>query len=150
MLQLSEALLQKLTAIAPEDGESFIPTEPINPIRPSPNARGLSAVTRYGISTFGQLFTARQRLALLTFARIIARRTGTGGIDDDISRLLALTLSKRADYGSVCTRWHLTFEKTTCTFSKQALSNTWDFVEPIPTGTASGSLVPLPSQYWQL
>jgi putative DNA methylase len=139
MLQRADALLQELTAKAPEDGQSSIPTEPINPISPSPNARGLSAVTRYGISTFGQLFTARQRLVLLTFARIIERRPGTGAIDDDISRLLALTLSKRADYGSVCTRWHLTFEKTTCTFSKQALSNTWDFVEPIPTGTASGS-----------
>ena len=33
---------------------SRVPTEPLNPIRPSPNARGLSAVTRYGMSNFGR------------------------------------------------------------------------------------------------
>jgi len=138
-LKRAEDFVRELISSTAEDGVHPIPNEPINPIRPSPNARGLSAVTRYGVATFGQLFTSRQQLALLVFSRIIQSRTATGPMDDDISRLLALTLSKRADYGSVCTRWHLTFEKTTCTFSKQALSNTWDFVEPIPTGSASGS-----------
>jgi adenine-specific DNA methylase len=37
-----------------------VPDELMNPIRPSPDARGLSAVTRYGMLAFGDLFTARQ------------------------------------------------------------------------------------------
>lgn len=117
-----------------------VPTEPINPIRPSPNARGLSAVTRYGVSTFGDLFNAREKLSLLALARTV--RKAWESTDPDmraLAELAANSLSKRADYASAGTRWHLTFEKTTCTFSKQALSMTWDFVEPTPVGEASGS-----------
>jgi adenine-specific DNA methylase len=43
-----------------------VPSEPISHVRPSPNARGLSAVTRHGFKTFGQLFTRRQLLYMLT------------------------------------------------------------------------------------
>lgn len=36
-----------------------IPNEPVNSVRPSPNARGLSAPTRYGVESFGDMFTDR-------------------------------------------------------------------------------------------
>lgn len=45
--------------------------ERIDPSRPSPNARGLSAVTRHGLVTFGDLFTNRQTLCLLSFAQAV-------------------------------------------------------------------------------
>ncbi|HXG17910.1 MAG TPA: hypothetical protein VNN62_02390 [Methylomirabilota bacterium] len=48
-----------------------VPNEPISPSRPSPNARGLSAVTRHGLTTFGNLFTYRQMLCLLTFVAAV-------------------------------------------------------------------------------
>jgi adenine-specific DNA methylase len=41
-------------------GASEVPCEPIAPERPSPNARGLSAVTRMGMKTFRDLFIPRQ------------------------------------------------------------------------------------------
>jgi putative DNA methylase len=119
-------------------GTPLVPDEPVNPIRPSPNARGLSAVTRYGVQAFGDLFTSRQLLALSVLTDAVA----AAGKDRERSSLLgalACAVAKRADYGSTGTRWHLTFEKTTCTFSKQALSMTWDFVEPTPLGDTSGS-----------
>ena len=47
-----------------------IPDEAINPTRPSPNARGLSAVTRYGVSRFGDLFNKRQQAALLALRKV--------------------------------------------------------------------------------
>ena len=49
----------------------LLPTEAIPTARPSPNARGLSGVTRAGMSTFADLFATRQLLALTTFVRLI-------------------------------------------------------------------------------
>lgn len=51
-----------------------IPNEPISSLRPSPNARGLSAVTRHGFMNFGDLFTPRQSLCLLTLQPGIVQR----------------------------------------------------------------------------
>jgi len=117
----------------------LLPDEPVNPIRPSPNARGLSAVTRYGVTTFRDLFTSRELLTLCTMTEILAKTSSQNDERSAVLGALACAVAKRADYGSTGTRWHLTFEKTTCTFSKQALSMTWDFVEPTPLGDTSGS-----------
>ncbi|MBI4527346.1 MAG: DUF1156 domain-containing protein [Deltaproteobacteria bacterium] len=121
-------------------GFTVFPSEPVNPIRPSPNARGLSAVTRYGIKTFSHLFNARQKLSLYYLACAIRREASSeDGKRVLAAELVAAALGKRADYSSGGTRWHLTFEKATCTFSKQALSQTWDYIEPTALGSTSGS-----------
>ncbi len=132
---------QRLLRQEVRPGVSFIPREPVNPTRPSPNARGLSAVTRYGVQTFADLFSGRQLLALVGFVKAILQAKQEAAEPQVLALLeiLSAVLSKRADYGSVGTRWHLTFEKATCTFSKQALANTWEFVEASPLGNASGS-----------
>ena len=131
----------ELNRLSKEHTGSFplLPDEPVNPIRPSPNARGLSAVTRYGVRTFRDLFTSRELLALCTLTDILAKISERDEETSMVLGALACAVAKRADYGSTGTRWHLTFEKTTCTFSKQALSMTWDFVEPTPLGDTSGS-----------
>lgn len=137
----AKELLENLCREQAGSGLSAIPDELVNPIRPSPNARGLSAVTRYGVRTFGDLFNTRQLLTLVTIARSLRTLWEQG---DAATRrcceLLLPVIGKRADYGSICTRWHFTFEKATCTFSKQALANTWDFVEATAIGSSSGSL----------
>src|SRR5262249_30021573 len=51
---------------------SNLPTEQINPVRPSPNARGLSAVTRFGITTFSDLYSRRQIEAM----RVLSHEVG--------------------------------------------------------------------------
>lgn len=122
------------------EGQSLIPHEPVNPVRPSPNARGLSAVTRYGVRTFGDLFNARQKLSLIAFVEALRKLWDQNDeTERRLAEIMAAALGKRADYSSIGTRWHLTFEKATCTFSKQALSNTWDYVEPTAVGETSGS-----------
>lgn len=131
-------LTQLVNQSAKKDETSPVPDELINSIRPSPNARGLSAPTRYGISKFRQLFTSRELLDLIVLGRAV-QEWSSAKDNDALLGLLACAVAKRADYGSAGTRWHLTFEKTTCTFSKQALAMTWDFVEPAPLGNASGS-----------
>jgi putative DNA methylase len=113
---------------------SSAPTEKINPVRPSPNARGLSAVTRYGVSTFADLFNSRQRLALMTLAERISVRS-----DEPCAGLLASVLSRCADYWSSCAVWSQGSEFVAHTFGRQALPMVWDYAECVPFAKASGS-----------
>ena len=110
-----------------------VPDEGLNPIRPSPNARGLSAVTRYGMSTFGDLFTARQKVALAEFGRF------TTSMDGTLGRLVALGVDRTADYNSANCRWVARGEFVGNTFSRQALPFVWDFVEVNPLSASTGS-----------
>lgn len=136
----AQRLVRDLEATNPYSGITTFPSEPVNPVRPSPNARGLSAVTRYGVKTFSDLFNARQKLSLYYLCIGIRREALSRDWNRAVaSELVAAALGKRADYSSGGTRWHLTFEKATCTFSKQALSQTWDYVEPTAIGSTSGS-----------
>ena len=102
-----------------------VPDEPINPIRPSPNARGLSAVTRYGMSSFNALFTARQQVALATFVKLAERK-------QHLASGLALVISKMTDLeNSLCT-WRASSEAIDHLFARQAISMVWDFAEASP------------------
>mgnify|MGYP000851313017 CR=1 FL=1 len=109
-----------------------IPDESFHNIRPSPNARGLTAVTRYGINKFSQLYTARQMMSLHTFLyhirNVINGRT-----------LCALTMSRVADYCSTQSRWDLSQERNVNSFGRQALPMLWDFAELVPFRHAVGS-----------
>lgn len=136
----AQRVIRKLHELPIAAGISALPDEPVNPIRPSPNARGLSAVTRYGVKTFSDLFNSRQKISLHMLAEQIRRAANSGERTRILAAgLVSAALGKRADYSSAGTRWHLTFEKATCTFSKQALSQTWDYAEPTAVGSTSGS-----------
>ena len=110
-----------------------VPNEPLNPIRPSPNARGQSAVTRYGMSSFGDLFTARQKTALVQ----LGRQAATAKVHQ---QSLALVLSRLSNAGSSLCRWHATGEKHEGVFSRQALPVVWDFSEANPFSESTGAL----------
>ena len=114
-----------------------VPDEPLPPI----GTLGFR-VQRYGMLRWGDLFTARQKVALVVFGnRMESPPASTASSHDGnpFSQILSCGIGKRADYASSGTKWHLTFEKTTCTFGRQAIPMTWDFVEPIPMGETSGA-----------
>ena len=125
-----------------ESGErrvsSPFPDEPINAVRPSPNSRGLSAVARYGMNSFGDLFTARQQIALQTLARKI--RELDDDTDSSTRSALAMVLGRCVDYGSSCVVWSQSGEFVAHTFGRQALSMVWDFAEAVPWTDSSGNL----------
>jgi len=79
-----------------------VPDETINPIRPSPNARGLSGVTRYGMLNFSDLFSTRQKVALLTFADLI--QESNSNVSRACVHLLAIAIGRLAD-ASVVKHW---------------------------------------------
>ena len=112
-----------------------VPDEPLPPI----GTLGFR-VQRYGMLQWGDLFTARQKAALVELVTAIAFFAQEQNENLSYLRLaLCCAIGKRADYASSGTKWHLTFEKTTCTFGRQAIPMTWDFVEPIPIGDTSGA-----------
>jgi adenine-specific DNA methylase len=145
---------QRLKAILQEwerggkQGLCPVPDEPLNPVRPSPNARGLSAVTRYGMTTFGDLFTARQKVALVTLSRLV--REVTAGAQSDLPAAthaaqagavregMALVVNRCADrLTSVC-RLDTSRETVTNAMSRQALPIVWDFAEVNPFSDSTG------------
>ena len=102
-----------------------IPNEPINPVRPSPNARGLSAVTRYGMNTFGDLFTARQQLGMLSAVNHIKEVYEK---NERVAELLTVSLGKVVDFNCSLSTWRPT-EDIRNVFGRQALPAVWDFIE---------------------
>jgi adenine-specific DNA methylase len=123
---------------------SVVPDECIPPERPSPNARGLSAVTRMGVSTFGDLFAPRQALALVSFARAIGEvhnelTRENPELANAIATLLAFALDKQADLGNSFCRWEPVAECPRQLFGRQAIPIVWDFAESNPLGDSSGS-----------
>lgn len=123
---------------------SVIPDEPIPAERPSPNARGLSAVTRMGVSTFGDLFAPRQALALIAFTDAI-KEVHREIVHQDselataVATLLAFALDKQADLGNSFCRWEPVAQCPRQLFGRQAIPIVWDFAESNPLGDSSGS-----------
>jgi putative DNA methylase len=115
------------------------PTPQLNPVRPSPNARGLTAPTKYGAQTFADLFTARQRLAIVTLAKVIENRIVTQGALDSVSLAVLLALGRCVDQTSAHVRWIPSIEAIASSFPRQALQMVWDFVESIPIGDQSAN-----------
>jgi putative DNA methylase len=135
---------QQLTEMRREKslhGLSLIPDETIPPERPSPNARGLSAVTRMGVETFGDLFNVRQKLALATFVDLV--REAAHDCEPDQARairtVLAMAVGKIADLANSCCRWEPVAECPRQLFARQAVPIVWDFPEAVPISESSGS-----------
>ena len=110
-----------------------VPDETLNPIRPSPNARGLSAVTRYAMSAFGDLYTARQKLALVELGRSTV--TLTPSVQQT---MIALLLGRMADGNNYLARWESGAENPVNLFARQAVPMVWDFCESTPKSNARG------------
>jgi putative DNA methylase len=121
-------------------------------------------VPAYGLTRWADLFTPRQLVALTTFAdlvgeireRVIAnahqanlagderplRSGGTGAVAyaDAIATYLAFALDRAADYGSTLSTWLPDDSAIRGTFSRQALSMSWDFCEGNYFGDSSAAI----------
>ncbi|MDQ3774054.1 MAG: DUF1156 domain-containing protein [Pseudomonadota bacterium] len=130
-----------LRGVTFDDGTPVYPNETINPVRPSPNARGLSAVTRYGMTTFSDCHLPRQRLALAEVVRFVRNYDPSqAGIAGAVGRCLLIVLGRCVDRWSCCCRLDSTRDTVTGSFSKQALQMVWDFCEANPFSEWSGGL----------
>ena len=117
----------------------------------------------YGMTSFGDLFTDRQLVALNTFSDLVhearaeierdalaaglsdvptpLRDGGTGAkaYAEAVSVYLGFGISKMTDYHSTITTWHSGREIIRNTFGRQALPMTWDFTEANPFSNSTGN-----------
>jgi len=121
------------------------PDDPISPNRPSPNTRGASGLTRYGIDTWKKTYTDRQLLAIGTVVvstRSIFEHIATMDADKEwgeaIVSYLGACVSRLADRLSTIVTWSISRELLRNTFVRFALAMTWDFAECVPHADASG------------
>lgn len=118
---------------------SFIPDEVI-----SLNEIRRISVPIYGMTSWGDLFTARQGMALGTFTKLIPESMKELSVPNDlfpaVGAILGLALSRLADRSNSLCRWRpqADQEKVENIFGRQAVPMMWDFAEgvPITDGTA--------------
>ncbi len=117
----------------------------------------------YGMTTFADLFTPRQLVALTTFSDLVAEareqayqdalKLGMG--DDDrplreggsgarayseaISVYLAFAVDKATDYWSAICSWHAGRDVIRNTFGRQAIPMVWDYAECNPFSDSTGN-----------
>ena len=105
-------------------GPCPVPDEPLPPI----GTLGFR-VQRYGMLQWGDLFTARQKVAL-------DQLVGESASADmgNIRTSTALAVSRCVEQSSSLVRWRQTVEAVAGTFGRQALPIMWDFAEIVVTG----------------
>src|SRR5205823_1443831 len=92
--------------------------------------------TLYGLKTYKDLFTHRQLVTLTTFTELVGeareRVVADGGhttYADAVASMLALGVSKLADYNSTLVVWSPGRDQAKSTFARHALPMVWDFAE---------------------
>jgi adenine-specific DNA methylase len=114
-----------------QQGLCPVPDEPLPPI----GTLGFR-VQRYGMAQWGDLFTARQKLALVTLARAV--RELPTWVPEAVRVAMALVVNRCADYNSANCRWVSRGEFIGNTFTRQALPIVWDYAEVDPGSDATG------------
>ena len=109
------------------------------PDEPTPAGGGSGAgrafsVQRYGMMQWGDLFTARQKVALVNLGRLTQEVS-----NEHIRAIAAFGVSKQSDFNSSISRWANHMEKSVATFGRQALPILWDWGEVVPIASSSGS-----------
>ena len=106
-----------------------IPDEPLPPI----GTLGFR-VQRYGMLKWGDLFTARQKAALVDLLYTVRNGTVVNSV-----ATLSCAFNRVAMSNMTCTRWNAVAEKVQHTFGRQALPIVWDFAEVVITAEAPGN-----------
>ena len=114
------------------------------PDEPTPAGGGSGAgrafsVQRYGMFQWGDLFTARQALALVTLVRLVrvagdrCRKECDAELAESVTTCLALAVDRLADFNSsLCVLNVVGGRGVVHTFGRQALPMVWDFMETNP------------------
>ncbi len=94
---------------------------------------------KYGLHSFGDFFTARQKVALLVLVKAV-ERAGSGENAGDVREALALSLGKVLRHCNVISKWHRASETVAGAFGMQAIPMSWDFPELFPLVRYAGGL----------
>lgn len=104
------------------------------PNEPLPLMSGTFNVPLYGMTSWGDLFSVRQLVTMLTLLKAVRSHHDSG----PASRIAALALSRFADiYNALC-QWESTKTQVRHLFTRQAIPMLWDFAEPNPMAGQAG------------
>lgn len=141
-IQAYEKSIKKLEILKNEVKFGDLPAIPEEPIL---EWSGVFNAPLYGLKTWGQLFNARQALALVTFAKWVRkahaevlRATQDEAYARAVGTYLGLSVDRTADYLSSLCLWHNSKELVSHTFGRQALPMVWDYIEVNPIANGSG------------
>ena len=142
-------------------------------IKFEPKALGFR-VGNYGMTTFGDLFTDRQTIALNTFSEVVHQARaqieadalvsglscdptplrdggkGAKAYGEAVSVYLGFAISRLADRGSTICSWDSSRSSLRNTFGRQAIPMTWDFAEGNPFSGSTGSWEPCVEWVWKV
>jgi len=114
------------------------------PDEPTPAGGGSGAgrafsVQKYGMRHWGDLFTARQKVALVTQTEVLRQSIVLMPRETSkVDIIIALLIGKGADGNSSLSRWMAGYENPVNCFSRQALPMVWDYCESTPTSRSRG------------
>lgn len=102
----------------------------------------------YGLSTYADLFTPRQLVALTTFSDLICEARalvlqdsgGDAAYADVIATYLAFGLSKASSRNCTLAIWESGMDRLAGAFGRQAVPMTWDYAETNPLAGAGGDI----------
>lgn len=134
----------KRKALEREWGINPVPDE----LTPEGKGRGAErafSLRSFALNTWGDLFNARQKLALIVFCSkikqaydLISMETKDPDYSKVIVTYLALALDRLADHNSNIQRWANTRETVSGTFTRAVLQIVWDYVETNPFSGSTG------------
>ena len=129
-VNLAEKRISKILSEWEKSGKKGLCPVPDEPLPPR-GALGFG-VGPYGHSEWGDMFTSRQKVALLELMKATQESVS------DIQNSPMLMFSRMADSGSSFCRWHNTGEKHTGVFGRPAIGMVWDFSEVNPLSEKTG------------
>jgi adenine-specific DNA methylase len=139
-----QELLRVCARLREEWGMEPVPDEPL-----PTGGRGQYDTCRlplYGMTHWGDLFNARQQLALVIFVDLVRRAHAqmlAQGADPEFAKAmatyLALGVDMTAAFCNTLARWENTSEAIKHLFSRQALPMLWDYAEVNPFSGSTGS-----------
>ena len=121
------ATIDRAFEIGPSSSSPGIPDEPM-----PTTSTGFLAPPNYGTATWGDLFSARQKLALIWLCQVLS---------SDVPSAKSLIVGRMADFLVASARWKADAECPVQALARQALPVVWDFAEANPWTEATGSVV---------
>jgi len=137
-MQAEAYLKEKREKLMLEWGMDPVPDEP------TPEGKGRGAerafsVRNYGLNTWGDLFNARQKLALITFVEKVRQaqhKIDEAGVEAEYAKAMGsycvFAFNRFSTYMNVLVRWRGDANSFERSFDRQALPMLWDYGEVSP------------------
>jgi adenine-specific DNA methylase len=123
---------ERLRVLIAKNNIESVPSDPL-PWQHGHRAIGSPRV--YGMTQWGDLFTERQQLTLLTVCKVLNANTSMA---ETLREIAALAVSRWTDIFNAQCVWEPSKTQVRDLFSRQALPMRWDFAEPNPLAGQAG------------